>query len=82
MLGGTDENLINGNVDNLSNNLEDFLSNEDNYNTSSGLHVQGGLQFKLLALDSFLFYRHVFIEDLIPDSKGFGSLNLRLGLGF
>jgi len=33
-------------------------------------------------LDSFLFYRHVIAEDVIPGAKGFGSLNLRLGMGF
>ena len=58
------------------------MTNKDNYLSSSGFHIQGGLQFKLLMLDSFLFYRHVIAEDVIPGAKGFGSLNLRLGMGF
>ena len=55
---------------------------KDNKVSSKGFHIQTGVQFKLLMLDSFLFYRHVIAEDVIPGSKGFGSLNLRLGMGF
>ena len=55
---------------------------KDNKVSSPGFHIQAGLQFKLLMLDSFLFYRHVIVKDVIPGAKGFGSLNLRLGMGF
>ena len=55
---------------------------KDNKVSSTGFHIQAGLQFKLLMLDSFLFYRQVIAEDVIPGAKGFGSLNLRLGMGF
>ena len=55
---------------------------KDNKVSSTGFHIQAGLQFKLLMLDSFLFYRHVIADDVIPGSKGFSSLNLRLGMGF
>ena len=78
LLGGD----INNDVSNLDNSLEDYLSDSDNYLTSSGYHLQGGLQFKLFLLDTFVFYRQVFVEDVIPDAKGFGSLNLRIGMGF
>ena len=54
----------------------------DNKDSASGFHIQTGLQFKLLMLDSFLYYRQVFANDIILDGKGFGSLNLRLGMGF
>ena len=60
--------------------LIDFI--KENTNSVTGFHIQTGLQFKLLMLDSFLYYRHVFAEDVIPDTKGFGSMNLRLGMGF
>ncbi len=60
--------------------LVDYV--KENTDSKSGFHIQGGLQFKLLMLDSFLFYRHVIAEDVIPGAKGFGSLNLRLGMGF
>ena len=60
--------------------LIDYV-NEDTEN-KNGFHIQAGLQFKLLMLDSFLFYRQVIVDDVIPGAKGFGSLNLRLGMGF
>ena len=62
----------------------DKLINYVNENTDnkSGFHIQTGLQFKFLMLDSFLFYRQVIVDDVIPGAKGFGSLNLRLGMGF
>ena len=59
--------------------LIEFL--DENKIESSGIHVQAGLQFKVLMLDSFLFYRHTFAEDLVPDADAFGSINLRLGFG-
>ncbi len=55
---------------------------DENKIESSGIHVQAGLQFKVLLLDSFLFYRHTFAKDLVPDADAFGSLHLRLGIGF
>ena len=60
--------------------LIDFV--KENTDSRSGFHIQTGLQFKLLMLDSFLYYRYVFVEDVILDAKGFGSLNCRLGMGF
>ena len=79
LLGG---DIITGDVSDLGDKLKEYLSEEDNYITSSGFHLQGGLQFKLLIVDSFIFYRHVFVEDVIPDTKSFGGLNIRLGIGF
>ena len=55
---------------------------KDNKVSDTGFHIQTGLQFKLLMLDSFLYYRQVFADNVIPGAKGFGSLNLRLGMGF
>ena len=60
--------------------LIDFL--KENQVNSSGFHIQSGLQFKVLMLDTFLFYRHTFAKDVIPGQDHFGSLNLRMGLGF
>ena len=77
-----DGNLESCNVTSLDKTLEEYMTDKDNYLSSSGFHIQGGLQFKLLMLDSFLFYRHVIIDDLIPGAKGFSSLNLRLGMDF
>ena len=60
--------------------LVDFVN--ENKIDKSGFHVQAGFQFKLLMLDTFVFYRHSFgeFEDIVGE-KSFGSLNLRFGLG-
>ena len=60
--------------------LVDFV--EENKIDKSGFHIQAGFQFKLLMLDTFVFYRHSFgeFEDIVGE-KSFGSLNLRFGLG-
>ena len=77
VMGGAD-NLESGTLD--TDELIKFLNK--NKVSSKGFHIQTGVQFKLLMLDSFLFYRHVIADDVIPGAKGFGSLNLRLGMGF
>ena len=77
VMGGA-ENLGSGTLD--TDNLISYL--KDNKVSSTGFHIQTGLQFKILMLDSFFYYRHVFADNVIPDAKGFGSLNLRLGMGF
>ena len=55
---------------------------KENTDSANGFHIQTGIQFKLLMLDSFLYYRQVFADNVILGEKGFGSLNLRLGMGF
>jgi len=75
-----DDDLANCDVTSLNKTLETYMTNKDNYLSSSGFHLQGGLQFKILMLDSFLFYRQVFADNVILDGKGYGSINLRLGM--
>jgi len=71
-------NIANGTV----NTTELIKYIDENKKSSSGFHVQAGLQFKVFLLDSFIYYRHVFgAKDVIPGGNGFGSLNLRLGMG-
>ena len=74
----TGSDVSNGTVDTKA--LIEYIG--DNKNSSTGFHIQTGLQFKILMLDSFLYYRQVFADNVIPNTKGFGSLNLRLGMGF
>ena len=74
--------VLNADPSALDENLEDYLTNKDNYLESTGIHVQAGLQFKILMLDSFLNYRYTIAKDVVPGSNGFGALNLRVGLGF
>ena len=56
---------------------------KDNKIDKTGIHLQGGLKFQLFMLDAFLFYRQTIgeFEDVL-DAKTYGSMNLRLGLGF
>ena len=77
VMGGED-NLASGSLD--TDELIIYL--KDNKVSDTGFHIQTGLQFKILMLDSFLYYRQVFADNVIPGAKGFGSLNLRLGMGF
>ena len=72
-----------GNLDSGTLDTDELISYlKDNKVSSTGFHVQTGIQFKILMLDSFLYYRQVFADDVIPDATGFSSLNLRLGMGF
>ena len=73
--GETD--LENGEFDSAA--LEDYLI--ENLIESSGLHVQAGLQLRLLTFDVFTFYRYTMASDVVPEADGFSSLNIRLGLG-
>ena len=77
VLGGPD-NLSDGELD--VDEFSEYL--KDNKISSTGFHLQTGIQFKLLMIDSFIFYRHVFVDDLLTDINNFGSINLRLGMGF
>ena len=77
VMGGADQ-LKGGDLDTTE--LIKYLNK--NKISDNGFHIQTGVQFKLLMLDSFLYYRQVFADDVIPGAKGFGSLNLRLGMGF
>ena len=79
------ESVLEGNIEeadhtNLSeNDLINFL--KDNQVKSNGFHIQSGFQFKVLVLDTFIFYRHTFAKDIVPGQYHFGSLNLRIGYG-
>ena len=74
--------LLNADPSALDENLEDYLTNEDNYLESTGVHAQAGLQFKLLMIDTFVIYRYTIAKDVVPGSDGFGSVNVRIGFGF
>jgi hypothetical protein len=73
--------LLDANLSELDQNLEKYLTNEENYLKSTGIHAQAGLQFKLLMVDTFVIYRYTIAKDVVPGSNGFGALNIRLGFG-
>jgi len=54
---------------------------KDNQVKTNGFHIQSGLQFKVLFLDTFVFYRHSFAKNVVPAQNHFGSLNVRIGYG-
>ena len=77
-----EEVITDGNLQSGELSEEDLLNYlNENKISATGAHIQAGLQFKLLAFDSFIYYRHVVVKDVIPDSNNFGSINFRLGLG-
>ena len=77
-----EEVITNGSLQDGQLDEQDLLNYlRDNQINSTGAHVQTGLQFKLLMLDSFVFYRHVFVNNVIPGKNNFGSINIRIGLG-
>ncbi len=55
---------------------------KENAETNTGFHAQIGAQIKILTLDTFIYYRYVISKDLYPDTNGFGTINMRIGLGF
>ena len=59
--------------------LEDYL--DENKIEATGLHLQAGLQLRLLTFDLFAYYRYTLAKDIVPGNNGFGSVNFRLGLG-
>ncbi|MAJ43340.1 MAG: hypothetical protein CMF96_01165 [Candidatus Marinimicrobia bacterium] len=54
---------------------------KDNMNSITGIHLQTGLQAKLLMLDMFLNARYTLAKDIIPGRIGFPSLWLGIGIG-
>ena len=78
LLGG---DLLNADPSSLDETLLSYLEKEENRLASSGFHIQTGLQFELLMLDTFLIYRHSFVDKVVPGSSSFGTLNVRFGFG-
>ena len=61
--------------------LEDNLITyfEDNMVEASGLHVQAGLRFKVLMLDTHLNARYNLAKDVYADKSGFLQLMFKVG---
>ncbi len=58
---------------------------EENTIENTGVHAQLSFQFKVLFIDTHVFYRHVFLDsdqELAPGISDFGSFNVRAGIGF
>ena len=72
------------NVDALSEGLEDKLVDYlgDNMIEASGLHVQAGLRFKVLVLDTHLNFRYNIAENVYDGSAGFAQVMFKMGIAF
>ena len=72
------------NVDALNEGLEDKLGDylADNMIEASGLHVQAGLRFKVLVLDTHLNLRYNIAENVYDGSAGFAQVMFKMGIAF
>ena len=72
------------NVDALNEGLEDKLGDYlvDNMIEASGLHVQAGLRFKVLVLDTHLNLRYNIAENVYDGSAGFTQVMFKMGIAF
>jgi hypothetical protein len=71
-------NLMDGDVSSITTLANHVADNMININ---GLHVQTGVQAKLLMFDMFLNARYTLAKDVIPGKSGFPSLWLGVGYG-
>lgn len=65
----------------LEKTLTDFVDNKDNWIEGSGIHVQAGLQVKVVTFNVFVNYRLTMAEDVVPGAKSFSSIWAGLALG-
>ena len=59
--------------------LEEFLTNTDNWEEASGLHLQAGLRFKVLVLDTHINARYNLAKDIYTDKAGWLQLMFKMG---
>ena len=59
--------------------LGDFLTNTDNWEEASGLHLQAGLRFKVLVLDTHINARYNLAKDIYTDKAGWLQLMFKMG---
>ena len=71
-------------VDALNEGLEDKLGDYlvDNMIEASGLHVQAGLRFKVLVLDTHLNLRYNIAKNVYDGSAGFAQVMFKMGFAF
>ena len=64
----------------LEDKLIDYL--KDNKIDNSGVHLQLGLRFKILVIDSHLNLRYNMTKDVYEGENGFTEVQFKLGMGF
>ena len=62
--------------------IEELISDHlnDRRVDKPGVHIQGGVSFRLAGGEAFLFYRHTLARNIFVGKPGFGCLVFRLGL--
>ena len=66
--------------DDLENKLIEYL--KDNKKDESGLHVQAGLRFKVLILDTHFNLRYTIAENVYDGSNGYAQAMFKVGMAF
>ena len=79
-LFGDDLINLNVNSEDLEDNLVDYL--KDNAIEASGLHLQAGLRFKVLVLDTHLNARYNLAKSVYDGKNGFLQLMFKMGFAF
>ena len=79
ILGEEDLTEVELGQDEIESLLEDFLSNKENWQEASGLHLQAGLRFKVLVLDTHINARYNLAKDIYTDKAGWLQLMFKMG---
>lgn len=77
---GDDLTNVNAIDSDLETKLGDYLL--DNAITSNGFHLQAGIRFKILVLDTHLNLRYNLAKDIYDGSNGFAQLMFKTGFAF
>ena len=77
---GDDLSNVNADDVDLEGKLIDYF--KDNMNEAGGLHLQAGLRFKLLMLDTHLNLRYTIAENVYDGSNGFMQMIFKTGFAF
>ena len=77
---GQDLSSIDPEANNLETKLTDYLV--ENRIDANGFHVQAGLRFKILVLDSHLNFRYTIAENVYDGSNGYAQAMLKIGMAF
>ena len=76
----TDDLTAEFDASSLEEELIDYL--KDNKIDNSGIHLQLGLRFKILVIDSHLNFRYNMTKDVYEGEDGFTEIQFKLGTGF
>ena len=79
ILGEEDLTNVNLEQNEIETLMKDFLTNTENWEKANGLHLQAGLRFKVLVLDTHINARYNLAKDIYTDKAGWLQLMFKLG---